>query len=72
VVARQASYCPLGLRPPYSFNIKAVFCALCGMMWVDGGDFELEDTAVYRALQEHLDETPMGFPPAESGADIDS
>ncbi|MFW9803633.1 MAG: ATP-binding protein [Candidatus Thorarchaeota archaeon] len=25
---------------------------------------------VYRALQEHLDRTPMGFPPAESGADI--
>ncbi|MFW9912711.1 MAG: ATP-binding protein [Candidatus Thorarchaeota archaeon] len=26
--------------------------------------------AVYRALQTHLDKTPMGFPRAESGADI--
>ena len=25
---------------------------------------------VYRELQQHLDKTPMGFPPAESGADI--
>jgi NAD-dependent dihydropyrimidine dehydrogenase PreA subunit len=28
------------------------------------------DEAVYRALQEHLDKTPLGFPSAESGADI--
>jgi hypothetical protein len=31
---------------------------------------EQEDT-IYRKLQQHLDEMPIGFPEAESGSDID-
>ncbi|MFX1262148.1 MAG: 4Fe-4S dicluster domain-containing protein [Promethearchaeota archaeon] len=31
---------------------------------------ELADDSVYRRLQEHLDKTPIGFPAAESDADI--
>ncbi|MHA1937874.1 MAG: hypothetical protein ACW97O_06650, partial [Candidatus Thorarchaeota archaeon] len=30
----------------------------------------MEDIAVYRALQEHMDKTPFGFPSTESGSDI--
>jgi Pyruvate/2-oxoacid:ferredoxin oxidoreductase delta subunit len=37
---------------------------------INRGEIALEDDALYRALQVHLDKTPMGFPPAESGADI--
>lgn len=29
-----------------------------------------EDSDVYRKLQQHLDEMPVGFPPVKSGADI--
>ncbi len=29
-----------------------------------------EDSGIYRKLQQHLDEMPVGFPPVKSGADI--
>ena len=29
-----------------------------------------EDSDIYRRLQQHLDQMPVGFPRAESGADI--
>lgn len=30
----------------------------------------IENSAIYRELQEHLDKMPIGFPPTESGVEL--